>query len=245
MKKTAIMSILPYLKDSKIIGMGSTSICFLIKGNKVLKLYMDTANKKKLFNSKKDIISHFDRLSEVNNDTYIAPDELLIKDNKCIAYIYRYKNAHSFKTLKRSTTLDRITQAYDKLVEDTYKISEKKLVLNDIHDKNILFSYMFYVIDLDYGYFVDSKNTDDLANFNLIKMNDVIIHSLFKQRYNKVIEFYNNDLNDLYKDSTKSDYKKFKIFLQELQKYDDSINRKSDLYKRKLIHTHDNYYKFD
>ena len=244
MKKTAIMSILPYLKDSKIIGMGSTSICFLIKGNNVLKLFMDTNNKKKLFDSKEDIIAHFDRLSEVNNDTYLAPDELLIKDNQCIAYIYRYKNAHSFKNLKGSTKLDRIVQAYGKLVEDTHKISEKKLVLNDMHDKNMLFSYMFYIIDLDYGYFVDSKNPDDLTNFNLIKMNDVIIHSLFKQNYNKVIEFYNNDLNELYKASTKSDYKKFKIFLQELQKYDD-INKKSDLLKKRLIHTHDNYYKFD
>ena len=56
MKKTAITSILPYLKDSKFIGYGCTSICFLMKNNRVLKLYINTDCKNRFFGKKDNII---------------------------------------------------------------------------------------------------------------------------------------------------------------------------------------------
>ena len=243
MKKTAINSLMPYLKDSYLIGVGTTALCFLMKDGNVLKVFMDTSNKKELFLSKKNIIKHFELINKLKNDTYIVPEELLIKDNNFIGYIYPYKSAKVLNLLNKNTKLDNIIDSYDKLIEDTSKISEKKFILEDLHDKNILYSDNFYLIDLDFGYFEKSKSSEELTNLNLLNLNEAIIHSLFKKKLNMVIDFFDEDLNDLYKNATKKDYRYFKILLLEIQKYKDSIKSKSDLKKNKLIYTHNNYYR--
>lgn len=76
MKVTKIDSILPYLRGSKYIGKGSTAFCFLMKNNKVLKLFINSYDKKVLFNHYDNIIDHFSGISTLKNDTYIVPEEL-------------------------------------------------------------------------------------------------------------------------------------------------------------------------
>ena len=72
------------------IGLGSTAICFRTFDNKVLKIYLNTTNKKNLFKCKNDMISHLESIVKLKNNSYVPPETILVKDNKCIGYIYNY-----------------------------------------------------------------------------------------------------------------------------------------------------------
>ena len=226
MKKTAITSIYPYIKNTKIIGKGKTSICFLMSDNRVLKLFLNTYYKKRLFKSNDNIINHFEKINSLKNDSYIVSEELLIKDKELIGYIYPYINGKTLHSIDKKTNIELLINSYDKLKEDTVLISNKKFVLNDMHDRNILFNYNYYIIDLDFGFFKDNDDSNKILNYNMYKINNTIIHSLFNKYQDTIIEFIDNDLNNLYKESIISNYNSIKLLLSELSKYN---NTKNDL----------------
>ena len=72
MKKTAIMSIRPYLNKSIPIGVGTTATCFLMHDKRVLKLFMDTYGKQCLFECYSNIIDHFKMLMLSNVSLLLA-----------------------------------------------------------------------------------------------------------------------------------------------------------------------------
>ncbi|MBQ9024098.1 MAG: hypothetical protein IJ105_02620 [Bacilli bacterium] len=244
MKKTAIMSLIPYLKGSYPIGVGTTAICFLMKNGNVLKVFLNTYNKNVLFNYYDNIIEHFERINTLKNDTYIVPEELLIKDGKCIAYIYKYEASKTLKSIRLKTRIDCLIDSYDKLLEDTKKISYKKFDIIDLHDRNILFGPFFKIIDLDQGNFKDNLTEEELFRYNMININETIIYSLLrKDKRKEIIEFYDKDLEKMYKEYAIKDFKKMKLFLKELEKHNINTVKDIKLNSNKLVLTTENYYR--
>ena len=238
MKKTAINSIYPYLKGSYPIGIGNTAICFLMKDGNVLKVFLNTYDKYILFNSFNNVIEHFEKINSIKNDTYIAPEELLIKDGYCVGYIYPYQKAKTLKKMKLNTKIDSLINSYDKLLEDTIDISNKKLSIFDISDRNILFNTNFKIIDLDHFEFFKNKSEEEILKNNMIKINKTIIYSLFdKNRMFNTMDFYNIHLKEMYKENVINNYKNMKLFLSELKKY--NINTKLDcmLKEKNLVYS--------
>ena len=82
MKDIVIKSTFPYLKGSKYIGKGKTAYCFLMKDNRVLKLFYNSPETKNMFEYFRNPVEHFYELEKAGNDTFVAPKELLIKDGK-------------------------------------------------------------------------------------------------------------------------------------------------------------------
>ena len=72
---------------------------------------------------------------------------------------------------------------------------------------------------LDFGFFKDNDDSNKILNYNMYKINNTIIHSLFNKYQDTIIEFIDNDLNNLYKESIISDYNSIKLLLSELNKY--------------------------
>jgi hypothetical protein len=193
MKITEVKTIYKYFFDLKIIGMGTTAICFLTKDNKVLKLYYNS------FNKNENILNQMELLNEISNDTLIGPEELLINDKgEIIGYLYDYINAKTLSSTKNSLVIGEIINMYDKLKNDIKVASDKKFILGDLHSKNILINSLFYIIDLDRGYIKDDYTKEEIFSLNMKKINKEIIYALFNVRYDKLISFYNIDIENLY-----------------------------------------------
>ena len=239
MKKTAIMNVSSYLKDSYPIGIGTSAICFLMKDKRVLKLFINTPNKNELFYMHDNIIDHFEKINALKNDTYIVPEELLIKDGKCIGYIYDYVYARTLKNIRLNTKIEYLIDRYDLLIEDTKEISDKGFILKDLHDKNILYYSRFNIIDLDRGVF---KEEDDIFIRNMLKINKTIIYSLLNQKNNMIVEFNDVNLNDLYIESTTKDYKQIKNLLKNIQQKDINTVLQLKLNSNRLISSQNNNY---
>jgi hypothetical protein len=235
MKITNVDNLSKYLYGSIPIGKGTTAISFLMPNGKVLKIYY----KNEL---KTSIISKREIFDKINNDSYIVPEELLIKDNKCIAQIYRYVKANTLHNIKSNFKVSDILKAYKKLIIDTKHISDNLFTLIDLHDKNILFDNSFYVIDLDRGFISDSLNKNQVFNLNMRKINEVILNSLFKVKDDYIIEFKDSDTQNLYANSMRR-YDEFELLLEKFltDTSDSSIKKLSKSIKHtKEINT---YYK--
>lgn len=246
MKKTAVESLLPYLKGARYISVGTTAVCFLMKNGKVLKVFLDTHRKRQLFSRYDNIIDHFDEIYQIKNDSFIVPEELLIKDGICVAYIYDYINARELKHLRLKTSLQHLIDAYDRLYEDTCQISDKKFRLSDVHDKNILFNTKYKIIDLDRGFFKEEDPAELVYKFNIQKINKTIIYSLLRMPANYEIKFIDKDLNELYNESLFGDERQIKELIKYLMDKDINTVLNIKLKSKQLVRTwHNDFYKDD
>lgn len=245
MKKTQILSLRPYLKGSYIIGIGTTAICYLMKDKRVLKVFMNTSGKDYLFNKYENIIDHFERINELKNKTYVVPEELLIKDKECVAYIYDYINSRTLKHIRLSTKIDSLLCGYDRLVEDTEEISNKGFCLYDLHDKNILFNGDYHIIDLDKGTFEGIMTKETLLKVNMFSINKTILYSLFSVNYYKDMGFYNLYLRDSYYKNIIKSYNNMREFLNDLKEQESNIKTVFDakINSNRLVYKEDNYYR--
>lgn len=234
MEITEIQNLYSYLKYSRIIGMGTSAICFLMPNGKVLKVYYERA-------FKRYIAANMDMFSDIGNDSFIAPSELLFKNGLCLAQIYKYIPGKTFNNINSNYTIKDILIGYKKLIEDTRKISEKSFVLCDIHDRNILFNGEFKIIDLDRGYIDRSYSCDAILISNMKKINEVILHSLFNVSLNKIIEFENFDIQNIY-NKTFVDIEKFPLLLEMIDEHSNT-NIKKLSKKIKFKTTINSYYK--
>lgn len=244
MKKTAIVNLYPYLKGSYPIGIGTTGICYLMKDKRVLKIFLNTCGTEYLFSKYENILDHFDQINTLKNDSYIVPEELLIKDKQCVAYIYDYIESRTLKYIKLNTKIDSLLYGYDKLYEDTKDISNKKFCLYDLHDKNILFNGNYKIIDLDKGTFENEMTEENIFKNNMNLINKIILYSLFRIKNDKIMDFYNIKLSESYKKNIMNDYKGMKDFFKDLQNTQKNIKTVFDmkLNSNKLIYTMDNDY---
>lgn len=195
MKITVNPNLITYLLGSKPIGIGTTAICFLMPNGNVLKLYHNKYFQKEF--SQENYIAHFETLNKITNDTYIGPEELLIKEN-CLGYIYPYVLA---KTLHKSVPIlnsKYIIDKYPKLIEDTKNISDRNFLLNDLHDRNILIGSIINIIDLDRGEINNKLSKEHICNYNLAKINKIFIYSLFNVKDDELIDFSDNNIQELY-----------------------------------------------
>ena len=141
------------------------------------------------FNQKASIMFHtmdmdyqLERLSEINLDSYVTP-KFMIKDhhNHIAGYGMDYIKGNTLNRLNLKINVDKFIDDLKKLEEDTYKISEVGYSLRDENDRNIIYSDTqgFKVIDLDYGRFDSRYNPDDVFNYNMGFIKDIIVSSVF------------------------------------------------------------------
>ena len=242
MKKTGIVSLYQYLKGSYPIGMGTTGICYLMKDKRVLKIFLNTSGTNYLFNKYENIINHFENINSLKNETYVVPEELLIKDNKCVAYIYDYIKSRTLKNIKLSTKIDSLIYGYDKLYEDTIEISNKRFCLYDLHDRNILFNNSYKIIDLDKGTFEHIMSEENILKINMNDINKTILYSLFNVKDYQLINFNDINLNESYKENVLKNYKGMKNFLKDLKEANIENVLDIKMKSRNLIYTIDNDY---
>ena len=241
MKIKKVNSIKSLLKECYFfpIGFGTTATVYKMKNNKVLKLFNKSNHANQLLNSKDDIISHFEIISNISNDTFIGPEELVICDEKCIGYIYDVIFGKTFKSVNVHMGFDEMFKNYNQLINDTIDISNNEFLLGDLHDKNIIISDYFKIIDLDWGITNCKYNTFER---NMKGINQTIIYSLFNVNYNDLITFYDKELNDIYNDCCLNHYDRIIELFARLYKMGYKDKQDTLIYKGRLIKTKENEY---
>lgn len=239
MKDIVIKSTFPYLKGSKYIGKGKTAYCFLMKDNRVLKLFYNSPETKNMFEYFRNPVRHFYELDKAGNDTFVAPKELLIKDGKLVGYIYDYVEGKTLNKVGLKFNIEDLITYYDKLEEDARKISENKFALYDIHDKNVIFKEGYKVIDLDKGIFVDDE-IDNIYKYNMCEINQTILYSIFNESRSKGLEFKNQRMRKEHLDTMFNDPLDMKELLKDIS---NTYNKKYKLIlnKNSIIRSRNNY----
>ena len=240
MKVTNIKSILPYINFSVPIGVGTSAICFLMKNGNVLKLYINTHLKYELFH-KYDMEEHLIFLNKIKNDSYIGPEEILIKNDEVIGYIYPYVPGKVIKNLNNNIKLKSLINAYEKLYKDTILISNDSYKLQDLHQKNIIFNNNIYIIDVYKGYF-DESNIDNLFIKNMGYINKTIINAIFNLKFFEYLKFRDDKLDELYYSSLYENPIIFyelleRLFYKDLNKKE--VNQNTHIY---IYEINPNYY---
>ena len=235
MKITEVNNVYKYLIGAVPIGFGTTAICFLMKNNKVLKLYYSIS-------LKNIMMSKLEILDEIGNDSYVTPEEVLIKDNLCIGQIYPYIHAKTLNKINNNT-ISELLLNYDKLKKDTKYISDRQFLLSDLHRKNMLFNGFYYVIDLDKGYTEERYKEDTIYSLNMRKINETILYSIFGIKSDRVIDFLNEDIRKSYSNSL-SNLDDFPKLLELLSNYSDSEDVKVISKKISYSTSINTYYKY-
>ena len=247
MQITEIKKISEYLKKCRKlpVGIGTTAICFLTKDNKVLKLYLNTSNRRAIFNNYDSFIEHMSEVGKYANDTYIAPDELLVQDGKCVAYLYPYIQGRTLKHINLFTKVDTLfLENYSKLEEDTQKFSESGFLQDDLHEKNIVYNGSYHIIDLDV---TPNLVADvDLYETNMQKINKAIIDSLFRENDFTIMKFHNDELQKLYYEAIHKNHEAIRELFRAFNYYYPKADSVFDLKakKHRYMMSKDNDYKF-
>ena len=243
-----IKDVLKLVLNSKFIGYGSTCFCFLMPNGDVLKLFRDTYNKNKLFLSRK-MPDHLYLLNTLNNDSYRGPEKIFMRDNLIIGYSYKYIHAKTLANIKKNISTNEIVKSLDKLIEDTYLISDKRFLLGDLHDKNILYQKVFSIIDLDYGLINGTSAIDEIAQANIHYLLKIILNSLLDVEIDEIIHIYSLELQKLYDKTVYEDYRYVQEFFdaicEELKTKDLTVGKlKRNRYKL-AYKTQNSYFKLD
>lgn len=215
----------------RILGIGTLGICFLLPERKVLKLFFNKHRVYELKNRHGDLITHFNYINSVGNETFMVPEKLLMRNGEIVGYIASYGLGRQIAHFRKETKINNLIEAYEPLIDDTKKISEKKFRLHDVHDGKVLYNEIlnsFCCIDLDKGYKEDSTRTKDLVQLNMRAINKCLICSLFGvDILYKNVEFYNYDLRHLHEEATLRDYMAiydfFECLFKEIENEDPTI----------------------
>lgn len=226
----------------KILGMGRLGICFLLPNNKVLKIFITPWRIRELYRFFPDLELHFEEINSIGNESFMAPEILLMNKGKVMGYIASYGCGKRLANMVLSTPISKIIEAYKPLIQDTKRISDEHFELHDIHDHNILYDDLvnrFSCIDLDHGRKSD-LSPDATLKLNMRAINRCIISSLFGvDSEKKDIEFYDYDLNKIYLNAIRRDYEaifEFLTYLQDMMK-EDVTRRTLRQEKRKILST--------
>lgn len=191
----------------KYIGMGSQATCYLDEEKqivyKIFHPYLEDIFPNQY--STYDIM----KFSEIKNNTFIWPNDVILVNNKIEGYILPYKNAKNLCYIDPLTIdLNEFEMGIYKALGDIKLLTEKNIAINDIV-YNIMYSNAnFYVIDT-----IEYENRKVSYNHNVEGFDYELKHFLTDGYFDDFIKV-NRMLLEQYKDSKASAL----MFLKELKK---------------------------
>lgn len=225
MRTRQVDSIFKLLKGSRFIGCGTTGFCFLLPTKKVIKIFYESERKKLLFSRYgNSLINQFEYLSSFNSETFYGPEEVLLKDGKIIGYEMDLAYGKTINHLRGSVKLEDIETMISILIRDVKLVSRDNLRICDMHQRNIMYSYTFKLIDLDDCHRCKMHSYDDLVKYNIGDLLFVITGSLFKVKDNHDVYFNDPKLDDSFKKAVYRDYEEYFNFLEYLRVFGDDLS---------------------
>ena len=221
-----------YTSLFKYVSMGTTAKCYRYDNDKIIKVYRDTRRKKELFD-RRNMFELLEYLGEIKNDSYIGTDKVFTTNGDIVAYTMQYAKGKTLMNMDRSVQISVLLEQLKKLRYDTYKVMELEYRIQDMHDRNIIYSKEdgFKVIDLDGGRKFATCGNKNLEMHDLKELKTTIIKALLKVPYRFEIEFEDEELEKMYHSLDDN----INHLIMEMTKYTDGVDtRVSDLAKKKM-----------
>lgn len=149
MEFTSNIELDKYLKKLNYIGEGSQGVCF-IDNNIVIKIFHDYFDNETTTYQKEDIL----KFSNIKNNTFLWPIEVISLNNKVIGYTTEYKNAKNLYEINPLTiNLNALDRALQRVEKDLIIITDNEVCLYDVLYNILYKDNKIYIIDtLDYSY---------------------------------------------------------------------------------------------
>lgn len=224
MKTRQVDSVLNLIKGSCFIGAGTTGFCFLLPNEKVVKIYYDSYRTRLLFSRYgSKLMDFFKYIGSFSDENFYGPTEVLLKKDKIIGYIMDLSYGKTIRHMSGDIAIDDIERMVDILIKNVKEVSRRNLRIADTHQKNIMYSYIFRIIDLDDCYYCRNYSYEKLVQYNMESLLFVITKALFKVRDSNDVYFKNSKLDDLYKKSVYQNYEEYFEFLEYLRNYGNDL----------------------
>lgn len=224
MRTRQVDSVLNLIKGSRFIGAGTTGFCFLLPNEKVVKIYYDSSRTRGLFSRHGNkLMDFFEYIGSFSNENFYGPIEVLLNGDKIIGYIMDLSYGKTIKHMSGKVTIDDIERMIDILIKNVKEVSRRNLRIADTHQRNIMYSYIFRVIDLDDCYYCRDYPYDKLVKYNMESLLIVITNALFKVPDKHDLYFNNPELDTLYKQSVYRNYEEYFDFLEYLRTYGNNL----------------------
>lgn len=191
-----------FLRNLKEIGIGSQGVCYLDKKNKVVykvfHQYFDPAEESYMdYDYKMEEVLQF---SNISNNTFVWPKDVIIVENKIVGYISSYVDAKPLDSVNPlNVSLNKILISSKKVINDIEIISENGIVTYDMM-YNVLYGRKgIFVIDTD-DYVYSSKDREKIFKTNRENFNRTMMYFLVDNYFNKFVSS-NINLKEMYSSS--------------------------------------------
>lgn len=198
------------LRSFKNIGEGSQGVCYLDKNNGIVyKIYHEFLDDYECNYNSKDIM----QFSNIKNNTYIFPKDIISVKDKIVGYIEPYINSKDLTNINPlKVSLDKLIININKARTDIEAISESGVVTYDVM-YNTLYKNKFNVIDTD-EYVIRDIDPSTLIDMNNQMFDYAIYEFLIDNFFNDFVDSYIL-LKNMYKDRTGD----VTIFIKYLRKF--------------------------
>ena len=183
------------IKFLKEIGRGSQGICCLDKNNSlVYKIFYQFLDNSVI---EKYSYSEIMQFSNIKNNTYVFPKDVLTVDNDIVGYIENYVSSKELTSVNPiKVSLDKLINCINKVYSDIETISENGVLTYDVM-YNILYKDKFNIIDSD-EYVIRDNDPSYLFDLNKERFNYAIYNFLVDNYFDEFIRNY-KILNNMYK----------------------------------------------
>ena len=165
--------LLDFLSNLEDCGFGSQGVCYYNSyDNNVYKIYHqffdDIMDEDFIVKYKQEDILRF---SDINNDTFIWPNDVVRVKDEVVGYKSKFVNARPlYKINPLMINLDKFEKSIELSRKDIDIISDRNVLIFDVM-YNILYGNKFYVVDQDEYTFTDGNNAKlkdyNKANFDI------------------------------------------------------------------------------
>lgn len=199
MEIVEVNNIKAYTSLFKYVSKGTTAKCYRYDDDKIIKVYRDTPRKKALFD-RRNMFELLEYLGDIKNDSYLGTEKIFTTNGNIVAYSMPYAKGRTLMNMDRSVSIPVLLEQLKKLRLDTYKVMELEYRIQDMHDRNIIYSKEdgFKVIDLDGGVKFSTYGNKNLEMHNLKELKTTIIKAMLKTPYRYDIEFVDRELETMY-----------------------------------------------
>ena len=219
----------------KEIGEGSQGICYLDSNNKlVYKIYHEFFDGSMGDYNYNNIM----QFSNIKNNTYIFPKDVIEVDDKIVGYIEPYVNSKDLSSINPlKISLDKLITNINNARIDIERISENGILTYDVM-YNILYKNKFNVIDTD-EYVIKDIDSTVLFERNKQIFDYAIYNFLIDNYFDEFVNSYRL-LKEMYNDKEADVI----IFIELLRKYlseyiGDEVSKLNDakecMNKRKIL----------
>lgn len=134
-----------FLKNLKVLGMGSQGVCFLDEKNKIVyKVFHEYFDNEECSYRREDIL----KFSNIDNKTFIWPKNILVVEGQLVGYTMPYVNAKSlYENNPLQVNLNSLETAIESSSNDIKLLTSNNIALYDVMYNILYRKGKFSIID--------------------------------------------------------------------------------------------------